>query len=109
MEDWCSISWKTDFWFREWHKEQGKFSPELLKNLRIGTLMGPFIHCRKCMSLKFTRKFRVMTAKNDAKFEEELTCLFKIDTKIWHILTQPLDCLKNLHFIRLLLTKECNI
>ena len=31
-----------------------------------------------------------MTAKNDAKFEEELTCLFKIDTKIWHILTQPL-------------------
>ena len=24
-----------------------------------------------------------MTMKNDTKFEEELTCRFKIDTKIW--------------------------
>ena len=31
------------------------------------------------MSLKFTGEFCVMTVKNDAKFEEELTCQFKID------------------------------
>ena len=31
------------------------------------------------MSLKFTGEFCVMTLKNDAKFEEELTCRFKID------------------------------
>ena len=31
------------------------------------------------MSLKFTGEFCVMTIKNDAKFEEELTCQFKID------------------------------
>ena len=31
------------------------------------------------MSLKFTGEFCVMTMKNDAKFEEELTCQFKID------------------------------
>ena len=31
------------------------------------------------MSLKFTGEFCVMTLKNDAKFEEELTCQFKID------------------------------
>ena len=31
------------------------------------------------MSLKFTGELCVMTMKNDAKFEEELTCLFKID------------------------------
>ena len=31
------------------------------------------------MSLKFTEELCVMTMKNDAKFEDELTCQFKID------------------------------
>ena len=31
------------------------------------------------MSLKSTEELCVMTMKNDAKFEEELTCQFKID------------------------------
>ena len=31
------------------------------------------------MSLKFTGELCVMTMKNDAKIEEELTCQFKID------------------------------
>ena len=31
------------------------------------------------MSLKFTRELCVMTMKNDAKSEEELTCEFKMD------------------------------
>ena len=46
-----------------------------------------------------------MTIKNDAKFEEELTSRFKIDTANWQILTRALECLKNLHFDGLLLTK----
>ena len=33
------------------------------------------------MSLKFTGKLFVMTMKNDAKFEEELTCQFKTDMR----------------------------
>ena len=33
------------------------------------------------MSLKFTGELCVMRMKNDAKFEEELTCLFKIDMR----------------------------
>ena len=33
------------------------------------------------MSLIFTGEFCVMTMKNDAKFEEELTCQFKIDMR----------------------------
>ena len=33
------------------------------------------------MSLKFTEELRVMTMENDAKFEEELTCRFKIDMR----------------------------
>ena len=33
------------------------------------------------MSLKFKGEFCVMTMQNDAKFEEELTCQFKIDMR----------------------------
>ena len=33
------------------------------------------------MSLKFTGELRVMTMKNDARFEEELTGQFKIDLR----------------------------
>ena len=33
------------------------------------------------MSLKFTGELCVMTMKNDAKIEEELTCQFKIDMR----------------------------
>ena len=33
------------------------------------------------MSLKFTEELCVMRIKNDAKFEEGLTCQFKIDTR----------------------------
>ena len=33
------------------------------------------------MSLKFAEELYVMTMKNDAKFEEELTCHFKIDMR----------------------------
>ena len=32
------------------------------------------------MNLKFTDELCVATMKNDAEFEEELTCRFKIDT-----------------------------
>ena len=33
------------------------------------------------MSLEFTRELRVMTMRNDAKFEEELTQQLKIDMR----------------------------
>ena len=33
------------------------------------------------MSLKSTEELCVMTMKNDAKFEEELTCQFKVDMR----------------------------
>ena len=34
------------------------------------------------MRFKFTEELCIMKMKNDIKFEEELTCLFKIDTTI---------------------------
>ena len=33
------------------------------------------------MNLKLPEEFCVMSVKNDTKFEEELTCHFKIDMK----------------------------
>ena len=47
-----------------------------------------------------------MTLKNDEKFEEELTCRFKIDMRN---LIRALEILKNLHFKGLLLTKVYNV
>ena len=38
----------------EWHEEYGKFSPEHLKNIKLGLWWDPFIQSRKYMSLKFT-------------------------------------------------------
>ena len=40
-----------------------------------------FSEVENVWALKFTGKLYVMTAKNDAKIEEELTCQFKIDMR----------------------------
>ena len=77
-EGWCKIWRKTDLWFG--HEEYGKFSPEYLKVSKLG-LWDPLIQSRKSMSLKSAEELYVMTMKNDAKFEEELTCHFKIDMR----------------------------
>ena len=45
----------------------------------MGLFLGAFIQNRKCVSLKFIGDLCVMRMKNDAKFEEQLTCQFKID------------------------------
>ena len=52
-----------------------------LESLQTETLIAYFCQKWKCMSLKFTGELCVMTMKNDAKFEEELTCRFKIDMR----------------------------
>ena len=56
------------------------------------------------MSLKFTEKLCVMTMTNDKKFDEELTCQFKIDLTNLTNFDSSIRNLKNLHF-RLILTK----
>ena len=78
-EKWCKIWRKTDLWFEKWHEEFGKFSPEELKVWKLGLWWGTFVQSRKFMSLEFTEELCVMTMKNNANFEEELTCHFKID------------------------------
>ena len=70
---------KTDLCFQKWHGEFGKFSPKHWKVSKLGLWWYPFIQSRKCMSLKLTGELCVITMKNDAKFEQQLTCQFKID------------------------------
>ena len=48
---------------------------------KLGLSLDPFIQSRKCVSLKLKGELCVMTMKNDAKFEIELTCHFKIDMR----------------------------
>ena len=57
------------------------------------------------MSLKFTGEFFIMIRKDEGKFEEELTCQFKLDVSNLTNLTRALENLKNLHFHGLLLNK----
>ena len=69
----------TDLWFGKWHEEYGKFSPEQLKVSKLAYWWDPFIKSRKSVNLKSTEKWCVMTMKNGAKFEEELTFRLEFD------------------------------
>ena len=81
-EEWWKIWRKTDLWFGKWHQEFSKFSPQHSKVSKLGLWWDPFIKSRKFRSLKlFTEELCVMTMKNDAKFEEKLTCCFKTDMR----------------------------
>ena len=61
------------------------------------------------MSLKFTGELCVMTMKNDAKFEEELTCQFKIDMRNLTNFDPSTRKSQNMHFNGLLLTKVYDV
>ena len=71
-------------WLAVWKKglaKFGKFSPEHLKVSKLGPWWDPFVQSRKGMTWKFAEELCVMTMKNNAKFEEELTCHFKTDMR----------------------------
>ena len=68
----------TDLWFGKWHEEYGKFFPE---HSKLGFWWDPLIQTWKSMSLKSTGELSVITMKNYAKFEEKLTCHFKVDMR----------------------------
>ena len=81
-EYWCNIWRKTDLCFQKWHEEFSKFSPEHVWKSKNWNFDGILLSKRrKFMSWKFTGEICVITMKNDTKFEEELTCQFKIDTR----------------------------
>ena len=80
-EELCKCWRKTDVRFEKRLEKFGKFSPEHLKVSKLGLWWDPFVQSRKGMTLKFTEELCVMTMKNNAKFEEELTFHFKTDMR----------------------------
>ena len=80
-EELCKFWRKTDQWFEKRHEKFGKFSPEHLKVSKLGLWWDPFVQSRKGVTLKLTEELCVMTMKNNAKFEEELTFHFKTDMR----------------------------
>ena len=70
----CLVVWK-----KTW--EIWQILPEHLKVSKLEHWWDPFVQSRKGMTLKFTEELCVMTMKNNAKFEEELTFHFKTDLR----------------------------
>ena len=71
--------------------------------------MGSFHPKLRMYELKIYKEFCVMTTSNNAKFEGELTCYFKIGMGIWRILIQAHTSVKHLHFKRLISKKVSNV
>ena len=67
--------------FKNDMRNLANFHQSMFESLKLRFWWDPFIQSTKCMSLKFTGEFCVMTMKNDAKFDKELTCQFKIDMR----------------------------
>ena len=76
-------------WLVVWKMTGGiwQLSTRALESLKImGLWWDPFIQSRKCVSLKFTEELCILTMKDDAKFEEELTWhhnLMNFDPSTW--------------------------
>ena len=80
-EYWCNIWKKTDLCFQNDVRNLANFHQSMFGSLKMELWWDPFIQSRICISLRFTGEFCVMTMKNHTKFEEELTCQFKIDRR----------------------------
>ena len=81
IEYWCKIWRETDFCFQKWHEKFGKFSSETWQSQNLDFDEILLNTKKKMYELKLTGELFVMTMKNDAKLDEELTCRFKIDVR----------------------------
>ena len=66
--------------FKNDMRNLANFHQSTFESLKMGTLMGSFYPKQKMHALKIYRGL-VMTMKNDEKFEEEVTCQFKLDMR----------------------------
>ena len=104
-EEWCKVWRKTDSWFQKWHEEFVNFNASSGKsdNLHFDVLRLSKVYY--VWAKKSTEELCVITLKNDAKFEEELTCALKK----WREQFGAFWCSnQNFHINGLLLTKVYN-
>ena len=66
--------------FKSDTRNLANFHQSMFESVKTGTLMGSFYPKYKTCELKIY-KGNLCHDKNDTKFEEELTCQFKIDTR----------------------------
>ena len=64
--------------FKNDTRNLANFHQSTFESLQIGTLMGSFYQKQK---MKITGEFCIMTMRNGTKFEEKLTCQFKIEMR----------------------------
>ena len=76
-EKWCKVWRKIDLWIGQWHVEFGKFS---LEDLQVSKLELSWDFFAK-VGNPWAKIFYRGVMKNDEKFEDELTCHFKIDMR----------------------------
>ena len=75
---WFEKNWLV-VWKKNW--EIWQILPEHMKVSKLGLWWDSFVQSREGMTLKFAEELFVMARKNNAKFEEELTCHFKTDVR----------------------------
>ena len=82
-QDWYKIRRKTGLCFQKFTWGIWQIFTRALERLQIGTFMAYFCVKLKVKwtSLKTAGELCVMAMTNDAKFQEELTCQFKIDMR----------------------------
>ena len=83
LKDYANFEEKLTCGLKKDLKNSANFHKSALSQL--GLWWDPFAQSRKGMTLKFTEELCFMTMKNNAKFEEEFCCHFKIDmnNKFW--------------------------
>ena len=92
-EEWCKI-WKgIDFSRKKPTWRLWQILTWALKSSKLSALMGFF--CKKYIfNVNRTEALCVMTLKSDGKFEEKLTCVWKMTLGIWQMFARELEYLK---------------
>ena len=80
LEDWCKIWRKTDLLFQKL-QEFGEYWPEHSKAWKICISIGSYSAKYLIFDLKSIEELSFLTVKNDAKFEEKLTCGLEHDMR----------------------------
>ena len=90
-------------------QEFGVFDPSTRKSQKLCTLSGSYCAKYLMFDLKSTEELSFMTLKSDAKFDEQLTCVLKNDTRYLATFHQSTRKCQNWDFDGGLLSKVENI
>ena len=93
-DEWCKVWRKIDSWFQKWREEFGEFCCEQWQVWKFALWCTTFAESILCFSQKSTEELCVIILKNDAKFEEELTCALKNDMRNLANFDSTLESLK---------------